>query len=373
MRVLIFLTLFFLAACSPLRLNPHIQTKIYQQPVDFYVDDKSVAEQINKKDRQKNYLLLKQQLRQKGLQTLAQQLSWLQKHHSLDFATFYLINALYAQNGNIAINREYQNNIQLLFTKFRQQKKLPKRYYDYYFLFIPGWLYQSMPETGADFAIIREKFTQFGLQNELLASSENASIEYNALIIKQRVEQLADKKIILVSVSKSGSEVASLINDAFLQKNPQLKGWINISGLLKGTPLANIADQFPLDLMMKTVFSFYHLDTKVIKELKHQQQKSYFSDYHPDDNFTILNLVAIPFFDQLSFSAFAGYQFLYDYGPNDGRALIIDQLAPGKTLVEIGLDHYFKDKDMPLKALAILMTIVNAIEKNKKTVSASNP
>ncbi len=369
MRILLFFPLILLSACSPLRLNPHIQTKIYQQPVDFYVDEKSVAEQINKKNRQTNYFQLKRQLTQKGLITLNQQLSWLQKHYSLDFATFYLINAIYAKKGNLAINREYQKNIHWL----QQNKSLPKQAYDYYFLFIPGWLYQSMPETGADFAIIRNKFIEFGLQNELLASRENASIEENALIIKKRIEQLADKKIILISVSKSGSEVATLINDAFLQKHPQLKGWINISGLLKGTPLANIADEFPLNITMKSIFSFYDLDTRVITELRHHQQKSYFTHYQPKADFTIFNIVAIPFFDQLSFSAFAGYQFLYEYGPNDGRALIVDQLAPGNTLVEIGLDHYFKDKNMPLKSLAILMTIVNAIEKNKKAIQASNP
>ena len=54
---------------------------------------------------------------------------------------------------------------------------------------------------------------------------------------------------------------------------------------------------------------------------------------------------------------------LYDKGPNDGRALIIDQLAPGKTLVEIGLDHYYQDPNMPTKALAIMKTFVDDLEQ----------
>jgi len=356
---LAFVSLFVLSSCSTLILNPVVKTNIYKQPVDFHVETFDLEKTINKGELQKEYLLLKKQLINLNITLIEQQLVWITKNKSLDAATLFLISYLHNDKINLDINQKYQNNIK----NITNNQQLSDKYRAYYYLFIPGWLYKTIPDTGADFKAIRKKLMDNGLNNELLAINENGTIAENAKTVINRINELNNKKVILVTVSKSGAEVASFINDGYLEQTPQLKGWVNISGLLKGSPLASYANTFPMDLSTSFIFYINDLNKITIKELEHHKQKQYFRNYSQNKKFKIINIVAIPFYDQISFDGWFGYQLLYDNGPNDGRALIIDQLAPGKTLVEIGLDHYYQDSNMPTKALAIMKTFVDDLEQ----------
>ncbi len=354
--LLFFLPLF---GCSSLIFNPYIDAELYNQKIQFHTESTRLKKSIENDNLLAEFTQLQKKLQQQGLLTLQQQLVWITANQSLDDASLYLINYIFSQKNNLTINNNYQNNIKNLSnTEFKNSK-----YQNYYYLFIPGWLYKTVPETGAALLDIRNNLTKHSLNNELLNTFENTSIEINANIIKKRIAELNDKKIILVTVSKSGAEVASLINDPFLAKNPHLKGWVNISGLLKGSPLATVANTFPTNISTELLFYLNNMDTETIREIEHNVQKPYFTNFNINNAFKILNVVAIPFYEQISGSGWFGYQLLYEKGPNDGRAIIIDELAPGNTIVEIGLDHYYKHKKMPDRALAIMKTFIDYLEK----------
>ena len=56
------------------------------------------------------------------------------------------------------------------------------------------------------------------------------------------------------------------------------------------------------------------------------------------------------------------YEQLLPYGPNDGLTLLADELIPGgKAVLEIGLDHYYRDPEIDLNALALASVVVREL------------
>jgi hypothetical protein len=58
------------------------------------------------------------------------------------------------------------------------------------------------------------------------------------------------KKIILVSASSGGPTVALALNDPTIAHNPQLVGWLNICGVLRGTPVIDTFLPWPKSLLL---------------------------------------------------------------------------------------------------------------------------
>jgi hypothetical protein len=49
-------------------------------------------------------------------------------------------------------------------------------------------------------------------------------------------------------------------------------------------------------------------------------------------------------------------------GPNDGLTPLIDVLAHGgRTIVQVGLDHYYRDPELDLKTVALALTVASEL------------
>jgi hypothetical protein len=57
------------------------------------------------------------------------------------------------------------------------------------------------------------------------------------------------------------------------------------------------------------------------------------------------------------------YGLLKEQGPNDGLTLITDALAPGYTIMAVGMDHFVNnDPEIELKTAALLPVMLKLIE-----------
>ncbi len=113
----------------------------------------------------------------------------------------------------------------------------------YTLLFAPGWLYRSHPENGAGFERQLALATHMGMKAERIETDENASVEHNARAIADEIRRRCEtgRKYVLVSASKSGPEVAVALAELSQGEAGHIAAWINIAGVLGGSPLVDAA------------------------------------------------------------------------------------------------------------------------------------
>jgi hypothetical protein len=232
-------------------------------------------------------------------------------------------------------------------------------------LFVPGWFYETQPGTGADFFRQRLLLDRLGVENELVPVVENGTVEENAHIIAKQIRRRGEGKgVILVSASKGGPEVAHALGYLLASEETRpVLAWINIGGLLRGSPLADLATSWPISWIVPFYFDLEGLDPgESVASLTTAESKERLERQTIPPHVMLINFVGIPLSGHVSEAARFGYGRMRGLGPNDGLTPIIDELAHGgRTIVQIGLDHYYRDPALDLKTVALAITVVTEL------------
>ena len=234
------------------------------------------------------------------------------------------------------------------------------------FVFVPGWLYRTNSGTGADFAEQRELLRALGFETQLVATEENGSIEINAQIVADHIRR-ADPDagpLVLISASKAGPEVAHALGHLLpAEESAAVKAWINVGGLLKGSPLADWGTDWPNSLLVQLYFALKDLDISAsLASMTTARSRDRWQKQSLPEHLSLVNFIAVPLSGDITPNAKFGYSRADDAGPTDGLTSIIDELAHGgTTVIEVGLDHYYKDPDIHLKTVAISLTVIREV------------
>ena len=235
-----------------------------------------------------------------------------------------------------------------------------------HFLFVPGWLYSTNAGTGADFAGPRRLLDALGFETQLIATEENGSIEVNAQIVAdyiRRVVQSTDP-IVLVSTSKAGPETAHALGHLLrAEESAAVRAWVNVGGLLKGSSLADWGTEWPNSLLVGLYFAFKGLDiSESLASMTNQRSLKRWQEETIPDHISVVNFVAVPLSGDITAGAEFGYARANHAGPTDGLTAIVDELAHGgATVIEVGLDHYYKDPEIHLKTVALALTVIREV------------
>ena len=298
-------------------------------------------------------------------------LKWLSDKASVDCDALYLANYLLKSDTNEPIqglfNREV-SRIKYHLDPFRPP--LFQDYSSYLILFIPGWFYKTDPWTGADLARQRKVVDRLGINNLLVNVDENGTIEDNAKRIAEYINRISEseKKIILVSVSKAGTEVAlALSNLLEPQQTENIKAWINIGGLLQGSPIADSAARWPKRWIAKIYFFFKGWDFASVESMTTWKSRARFAGLKIPRHILTINYIGIPLSGSITVLARDRYMKMRTLGPNDGLTLITDALVPHSyTIAQLGLDHFFFDPEINIKSLALIHTLLQYLEADQK-------
>ena len=234
------------------------------------------------------------------------------------------------------------------------------------FLFAPGWLYKTNPATGSDFAEQRRLLKSIGLETQLIATQENASVEANARLIAAKLRSVGGLTgpIVIISASKAGPEVAHAIGHLLsVQESSAVKAWINVGGLLKGSPLADWSKAWPNDMLVSLFFASKGLDIREsLSSMTTSRSVDRWRRETIPEHIRLFNFVAAPLSGHVTQEARFGYSRIGKAGPSDGLTSIIDELAHGGTTVlEVGLDHYYRDPEIHLKTVALALVVVREV------------
>ena len=230
-------------------------------------------------------------------------------------------------------------------------------------LFAPGWFHRSNPATGADFARQRALFDRLGVSTRLIPVIENGTVERNAAIVADAIRRLdeAGQPTILVSASKGGPEVAHALGHVLEpDETGTVQAWINVGGLLLGAPLADWAEAWPQRWLTGLYYWYQGLDPAgSIASLTTERSRARFAQQTIPEHVLLVNFVGVPLSGHISPGAEFGYARTRPVGPNDGLTAIVDELAHGgPAILQIGLDHYYRDPQLDLKTLALALTVM---------------
>jgi hypothetical protein len=285
------------------------------------------------------------------------------RNHSADLAALLFIERLRESGLNRRAQESYLAHLEALRRQPRAEW-LAREARDSEILFAPGWFYRSYPENGADFRAQRELLNRLGIANALVETGENASVESNAdlLAAALRGRRGSGRSVILVSTSKSGPEAALALGDRLRpEETAHVRAWVNVGGILRGSPLADAALRLPGRLV-----AGFALRGRLagIASLRTRPRRARFETLRIPPGILIINFVAVPLSGDVTPGARSGYRRLARHGPNDGLTLLADVIAPGGvTVVEPGLDHFFAAPDILERGLALLATVFSELER----------
>lgn len=296
-----------------------------------------------------------------------QSLQDITRDYSTDTATALLIQCL-------STLPSIQTSQQLFLSELAQRRKddpeqaafLARKANEYLVLIVPGWGYlTNASQTGSDLARPRQIIAGLGFENHLVAVEDTGSVESGAKIIVAAVQKYlrSGKKIILVSASSGGPTVSLALNDPTIASNPRLVGWLNICGVLRGTPVIDTFLPWPKSLFLHTVAWYEGWKYADLVSLSRTRSKPRYEGFIPPAQLTIVNYVGIPFSGQVSDMGQGFYGMLKAQGPNDGLTLIPDALAPGYTIMAVGMDHFINnDPEIDIKTAALVPVLLKLIE-----------
>ena len=297
------------------------------------------------------------------------QLQQISKKFSNDFAALFLVDRLWDDERNRNIQRSFHRQLAKSPSKLFNP---PKNASDYLILLVPGWNYMNTGHvTGSDFAAPRVMIDQLKIENELVPIPPTGSVIQSAEIIAQSILRHSkdDRKIIVVGASAAGPSIhytlGGLLNH---QQLGSVVAWVNLGGILQGSPLVDYFQKWPQKLVMNMVLLFWGWDNDEIMTMSAQQTRERTKTLELPPDMTVINYLGLSLTGDLSPLSIYKYPIIEDQGPNDGLTPLVDIIAPGSiTLTATRSDHYFgQDPEIDFKTIAIVNTIIEIIEQQSR-------
>jgi len=354
MKKSIYIILFSLGCCSAISQNMiPVEGILFGRPIQTNVDHELAKKMLtNPTDSSVMRLLSDYSDRLLNTETLTE----ITQKYSLHVATLFFVKKKYEQEKNRSLQDYYLATIEAFYNE--QGEHSLSFLQDYFIVFVPGFRYLHV-DNGGNFLDQRLLFDVAGISYEMIMIEETGLVEDNANIIVNRMKELTavHKQIIIISVSKGGLETAIALDRlSNSQHLSSIKAWINVGGILKGTP---VADRWARPFMRFWLASglFWKrikVDLKgLLTDLSYEQGKERYSYIKIPPSIKTINLVAVPLRQQAKRSVFTS--------PNDGFSYLADTITEGGIAVfEMGVDHFFQGVDLNNRMVALLKYIVES-------------
>lgn len=208
---------------------------------------------------------------------------------------------------------------------------------------VPGMFYKEHPDIGAGGEIVCQIGQEFGFQTSIVPTLSKGSVAHNTKLIKDAIKNETCEFVWLVSFSKGSAEVRlaleELANSSELQK---IQGWVSISGIPHGTPLATLKQKnFISKAVWRITSKVLRVDTEVSKDLAHDGILA--KPMKVPSRIKIVHIVGFPIAPHLHPELIKFYKRLTPYGPNDGLTLLKDYMdMKGEVYPIWGVDHFLR-------------------------------
>jgi hypothetical protein len=204
-----------------------------------------------------------------------------------------------------------------------------------------------------------------GIANRLAPIDENGAVEGNARIVANTVRQasLQGRRILMVSASKSGPEVAQALGRELSPTEcASVVGWVSIGGVVRGTPIADRILAPEVRWLMELKFTLEGFNLQGAKSMRTDRAGAAFESLTFPSHVRIVAFVPAPVSGNITKRGKFGYLLMRWRGPNDGLVLLADELIPGGSpLLAVGVDHFLENPDRDLWTAAMFRVLMKEI------------
>jgi hypothetical protein len=289
------------------------------------------------------------------------ELKRLSDEFSVDFAALYLAD----QITHVPVNRRFRIAFDHAYNYTRtalpeDRAKLPVAGADYEVLVVPIYLYKRLIGSGADLAAPRAALEKVGLTCHFVETQDDGAVETNADLVAAAIRDRmqSGRRLIVISASKSGPEVALALTRLQPAETRHVAAWINVAGVLQGSPLA---DQHSF---RKLEFLVGEVDMAGEESLTTLRARRRFDSFHIPEHVLVVNYLGIPVTGSISIWGQSGFYSLRQHGPNDGITLLSDMIVPGGvTLADLENDHFMRGKPLDIITVALAITVIRWLER----------
>jgi hypothetical protein len=288
------------------------------------------------------------------------------REYSPDVATLLLIETLSATSKSQDLRRRFDTELAYV-RRVGIERARPDIPENLLVLLVPGWFYITHGnETGADFKSQRQTFERMGVANQLVALDENGTVEHNARIVASVIRQASrmNCQILLVSASKSGAEVAQALGrELSHNESASVVGWVSIGGVVRGSPIADRVLKPDLCWFTELKFGLEGFDLEGAKSMRTDRAGRAFEDLSFPAHVRIVSFLPTPLSGNITKRGGFGYACMRVLGPNDGMALLADELIPtGTPFLAVGVDHFLEDADRDLWTAAMFRVLMKSLK-----------
>lgn len=235
------------------------------------------------------------------------------------------------------------------------------------FVFVPGWFYRRHgAETDADFHRERALLSRLGIAHELVLTDENGDVTHNAQLVATAIanHRSTEERVIVVSASKSGAEVAQALGELLPPETlGHVRAWVNVGGVVRGSPLADRVMERDMCWLIKTQLWFKGYDMEGLASMRTDAQRRRFARLRFPPHLLRIAYVPTPLSGHITERGSFGYDVLRDHGPNDGLTLLVDEQLPGGiTLLDPGADHFLRTPDRRRRTWALFAVLMDQLQ-----------
>lgn len=224
---------------------------------------------------------------------------------------------------------------------------------------VPGAFHRENPRTGADGRVVREVASELGLPVIVAPVLGTGSLAENARILAEWLPAQKHERLILVSVSKGGSDVkAALARPDAARVFERVTGWINLCGILDGTPMADwLLSPHLLARANRFVYRIRGRSLDFLSDLQRYPGCPLDFPLTLPAQLRAVHVVGFPLHRHLRNGlARRCHARLAAHGPNDGSILLADAPRwPGQLCPVWGADHYLRPLISERPLLAALL------------------
>ncbi|HEX9146452.1 MAG TPA: hypothetical protein VGA09_19445 [Candidatus Binatia bacterium] len=282
---------------------------------------------------------------------------------SADFAALYLADQITRVPANAWFQSAFRQAYEYALTTFPQGQMQVPGATDYDVLIVPTYLYKRFAFfSGADLAVPRAALQKVGFHCYFVETLDDGPVELNAEIIMAAIwaRAASGRRLIVVSASKSGAEVALALTRLGSAKTRHVAAWINAVGALQGTP--TVDDRLLPDFEFLTG----KIDPAGTESMATGRSRQRFNSFKIPRTVFVVNYFGIPTIGSISFFGRKVYSALRKYGPNDGVLLLGDMIFPGGvTLARLGTDHIHMNDHIDIATVALVMPVLEWLKTHQ--------
>lgn len=213
---------------------------------------------------------------------------------------------------------------------------------------MPGAFHENHAHTGADGRRVLDLAAQLGWPAETVPVPSLGSMAGNAALLVQFLgRRRRDQPVILVSLSKGGADVrAALDRPEAAAELCDVRAWVNISGIVTGTPLVAWLRARPLRCWgVRLLLRSRGQRWTQIEELRRGPDAPLAPPMTLPPTLRAIHVAGFPRVRDLSNDwARRGHARLAALGPNDGGGILLRDLPdlPGELYPVRAADHYLE-------------------------------